>query len=47
VFGYVIMGGLMIAGGLIGFLFIRPEADRKRLALHITTAPAMRTASAV
>ena len=46
-FGYLIMGCLMIAGGLIGFLFIRPEADRKRLALHITTAPAMRTASAV
>lgn len=33
-FGYLIMGCLMIAGGLIGFLFVRPEADRKRLALH-------------
>ena len=46
-FGYLIMGCLMIAGGLIGFLFIRPEADRKRLALHMTTAPPIRTARAV
>ena len=30
--GYVILGAFMIAGGLIGLLFIRPEADRKRLA---------------
>jgi hypothetical protein len=30
--GYVILGAFMIAGGVIGLLFIRPEADRKRLA---------------
>ena len=30
--GYVILGALMVAGGVIGLLFIRPEADRKRLA---------------
>ncbi|MBS0518782.1 MAG: MFS transporter [Proteobacteria bacterium] len=34
--GYVIMGLLMIAGGLIGALFIRPEADRTRLVAHAT-----------
>ncbi|MBS0220755.1 MAG: MFS transporter [Proteobacteria bacterium] len=38
-FGYLIMGCLMIAGGLIGFLFVRPEADRKRLA-HWAVPPA-------
>jgi MFS family permease len=32
--GYVILGALMVAGGVIGLLFIRPEADRKRLAAH-------------
>ena len=32
--GYVILGILMIAGGVIGLLFIRPESDRKRLAVH-------------
>ncbi|MGE5150687.1 MAG: MFS transporter [Rhodospirillaceae bacterium] len=30
--GYVILGLLLMAGGIIGLLFIRPEADRKRLA---------------
>ena len=30
--GYVILGILLMAGGIIGLLFIRPEADRKRLA---------------
>jgi MFS family permease len=30
--GYGILGILMIAGGVVGLLFIRPEADRKRLA---------------
>jgi MFS family permease len=30
--GLVILGGLLMAGGLIGLLFIRPEADRERLA---------------
>lgn len=32
--GFVILGILLIAGGIIGLLFIRPEADRKRLAAH-------------
>jgi ACS family D-galactonate transporter-like MFS transporter len=30
--GLVILGGLLMAGGLIGLLFIRPETDRARLA---------------
>lgn len=31
---YVILGGLLLVGGIIGLLFIRPEADRRRLAAH-------------
>jgi MFS transporter, ACS family, D-galactonate transporter len=34
--GYVILGCLLLAGGIIGLLFIRPEADRARLATHAT-----------
>ncbi|HLG46935.1 MAG TPA: MFS transporter [Reyranella sp.] len=30
--GYFVLGALLLAGGLIGLLFIRPETDRKRLA---------------
>jgi predicted MFS family arabinose efflux permease len=30
--GFTILGGLLLVGGLIGLVFIRPEADRKRLA---------------
>ncbi len=30
--GFAILGGLLLVGGLIGLLFIRPEADRRRLA---------------
>ena len=30
--GFTILGGLLLASGLIGLLFIRPEADRRRLA---------------
>ena len=38
--GYVILGLLLIAGGVIGLLFIRPEADRKRLAAYaVPTQP--------
>ena len=37
--GYTILGGLLIAGGIIGLLFIRPEADRKRLAAHAVSTP--------
>ena len=32
--GYVILGMLLLAGGLTGLLFIRPEKDRARLASH-------------
>jgi hypothetical protein len=34
--GYIVLGCLLLAGGLIGLLFIRPEADRARLAAHAT-----------
>ena len=37
--GYVILGVLLLGGGLIGLLFIRPEADRRRLAAHAVAAP--------
>jgi len=29
--GFTLLGGLLLVGGMIGLLFIRPEADRKRL----------------
>jgi ACS family D-galactonate transporter-like MFS transporter len=44
--GYVIMGLLLIAGGVIGLLFIRPEADRKRLAAHAVALPVLAPARA-
>ncbi len=37
--GYVILGCLLLAGGIIGLLFIRPEADRKRLAARAVNVP--------
>jgi ACS family D-galactonate transporter-like MFS transporter len=37
---YVILGGLLLAGGVIGLLFIRPEADWARLAAHTVVLPA-------
>ena len=37
--GYVILGLLLLAGGLVGLLFIRPEHDRARLAAHATAVP--------
>lgn len=43
--GYVILGCLMLAGGVIGLLFIRPEVDRARLAAR-ATGFALRTARA-
>jgi MFS family permease len=33
-FSFAILGVLLLAGGIVGLLFIRPEADRKRLAAH-------------
>ena len=42
--GYVILGVLLLAGGIIGLLFIRPEADRKRLATHAVVQPGLATA---
>jgi len=44
--GYVILGALLLAGGIIGLLFIRPEADRKRLAAHAVALPALQPARA-
>lgn len=46
--GFGMLGLLLIAGGIIGMLFIRPEADRRRLAAHAVTgpAPAVRPAQA-
>jgi hypothetical protein len=44
--GYVVLGGLLIAGGLIGLLFIRPEIDRKRLAAHAVALPPLQPARA-
>ena len=38
--GYVILGGLLLAGGMIGLLFIRPEHDRERLAARAIMPPA-------
>ena len=44
--GYVVLGILMIVGGLIGLLFIRPEADRKRLARRAVPTTAVQPARA-
>ena len=44
--GFVILGILLIAGGIIGLLFIRPEADRKRLAAHAVSVPPLQSAQA-
>ena len=40
--GFVILGGLLLVGGLIGLFFIRPEADRKRLAARAVAASPLR-----
>jgi MFS family permease len=39
--GFTILGGLLLAGGIIGMLFIRPEADRKRLAARAVARPSL------
>lgn len=44
--GFAILGGLLLAGGIIGLLFIRPEADRKRLAARAVAAPPLQPARA-
>ncbi len=37
--GFFILGGLLLAGGLIGLLFIRPEHDRQRLSARAVSVP--------
>jgi membrane associated rhomboid family serine protease len=44
--GYILLGSLMIVGGLIGAVFIRPEADRKRLAMRAVAMPRLAPANA-
>jgi len=44
--GYVILGGLLLAGGVIGLLFIRPERDRQRLAARAVAAPPLQPVGA-
>ena len=44
--GYVVFGILLLAGGLIGLIFIRPEIDRARLARHAVPAGSRTLASA-
>jgi ACS family D-galactonate transporter-like MFS transporter len=44
--GYVILGCLLLVGGLIGLLLIRPEADRKRLAARAVSLPTLQPAGA-
>ena len=38
--GFAILGGLLVVGGVIGLLFIRPEADKQRLAARLGAVPA-------
>ena len=40
--GFTILGFLLLAGGIIGMLFIRPEADRKRLAARAIAGPSLK-----
>jgi predicted MFS family arabinose efflux permease len=42
--GFVVLGLLLVAGGVVGMLFIRPEIDRKALARHALPAPSMQPA---
>jgi len=44
--GYVVFGVLLLAGGLIALLFVRPEADRKRLAARAAGGMALRPVGA-
>jgi ACS family D-galactonate transporter-like MFS transporter len=42
--GFVVLGMLLVAGGVVAMLFIRPENDRKALARHALPAPSMQQA---
>jgi ACS family D-galactonate transporter-like MFS transporter len=42
--GFVVLGMLLVAGGVVGMLFIRPEIDRKALARHALPAPSVQPA---
>jgi len=42
--GFVALGMLLVAGGIIGMLFIRPEIDRRTLARHAVAAAAAQPA---
>lgn len=44
--GFLMLGALLLVGGLIGLLFIRPEADRKRLAAYALPASSLGSAHA-
>ena len=39
---FAILGVLLLAGGIVGLLFIRPEADRKRLAAYAVAGPSIK-----
>jgi MFS transporter, ACS family, D-galactonate transporter len=42
--GFVVLGMLLVGGGVLAMLFIRPEVDRKALARHAVPAPSVQTA---
>jgi MFS family permease len=39
---FAILGIMLLAGGIVGLLFIRPEADRRRLAAYALARPTMK-----
>jgi ACS family D-galactonate transporter-like MFS transporter len=39
---FIILGGLLFTGGIVGLLFIRPEADRQRLAAYAVARPSIK-----
>jgi predicted membrane-bound spermidine synthase len=42
--GFVVLGILLVAGGVVGMLFIRPEIDRRALARHALSAASVHPA---
>ena len=44
--GFTVNGCLLLAGGLIGLLFIRPETDRRRLAARAIVLPSLQATRA-